>query len=754
VSLSRATEFTYDDVGRVVAERTLELDPLPVEKIRIATTYDPAGRRTAVEYFTDGATTAADEISFTYDAHDRLTSTQRAGTLLLSANAYNPDGTLGTQTTPAGTATFSYDRRDRLVGATSPLFTGTAAYAWTNDDVLATRAWPGGTEATYAYDAARRPTGMTVENGTTSVADFGRTLDRVGNVTSESQALDGVTGLAGSETQSFTYDALRRLSTSQISDGTTSDARSYSYDAGSRRTSKTENGVVTAYAYDRNDQLVSQTVAGGSAESFAYDAYGRMTTRASGGGAVTTYTYDAADRLVGITAPGGDPETFTLDALGRKWTRSLDGTLTDTYTYVDATYGIVRIEQPSLTVDSAIDAIGTRIATRTSDDDFGFALPDLHGNFAAAMGAGATISDPFRYDGYGQTLASATSDLPTPWRFQGKPLLSDVSDDLYDFESRAYDPGTGTFTQLDTVTGSIQDPLTLNRFLYAHANPSTLIDPDGHAVYFKDGFGNARSRHSRARVRDTASRVAKANQATRNYETIRGINTSRIASNMLGAAAAPVAVAVSVVPTVRVVSSALAAVRAVPAAIAAAGHAAGAWTANVAVATATSGLAGGCAAGACEFLRRAGIASLDVASGTPAYHGGAAAPLVRAGAGVGANAEALLKGTLLAPTRRNVEIAARRAGIGLDNVGVEIGTYDDAVRYLDQAGAIGSASGGSMIIGPAAFESLETLIATVAHERMHVYQQAAGFNIQLRRELEAAASAIEDTFVRYALGGR
>jgi hypothetical protein len=30
------------------------------------------------------------------------------------------------------------------------------------------------------------------------------------------------------------------------------------------------------------------------------------------------------------------------------------------------------------------------------------------------------------------------------------------------------------------VTGSAQNPLTLNRFLYAAANPATLVDPDGH----------------------------------------------------------------------------------------------------------------------------------------------------------------------------------------------------------------------------------------------------------------------------------
>jgi RHS repeat-associated protein len=495
--VSRATEFTYDDVGRLITERTMELDPLPVERVRTETSFDAAGRRTAVDYFTDAAASPDDAIEFSYDVHDRLTAVERGGTTLLSGSTYNPDGTQATQTTPAGTATFSYDRRDRLTGATSPLFSGSVAYDWTNDGVLDERTWPGGASASYAYDAARRPTGMTVENGTITFADFGRSLDRVGNVTSETQTLDGVTGFAGSETQSFTYDSLRRLLTSSISDGTTSDARSYAYDAGSRRTNKTENGVTTSYAYDRNDQLVSQTIGSGSASSFVYDAYGRLTTRPSAGGS-TTYAYDSLDRLVGITAPSGEEETFSLDALGRKWTRSLDAVLTDTYTYLDASYDMVRMERPSLTVDSAIDAIGTRIATGTGGGDFGFALPDLHGNFAAAMADdAATVSDAFRYDGYGHLLDEATSTLPTPWRFQGKPLLSEVGEDLYDFESRAYDPGTGTFTQLDTFAGAVQNPLTLNRFLYAHANPTTLIDPDGHCPVCRPMIDGVRHQHAK-----------------------------------------------------------------------------------------------------------------------------------------------------------------------------------------------------------------------------------------------------------------
>ena len=56
------------------------------------------------------------------------------------------------------------------------------------------------------------------------------------------------------------------------------------------------------------------------------------------------------------------------------------------------------------------------------------------------------------------------------------------TDPLYQMGARAYAPHLGTFTALDTYAGRAQDPISLNRYLYAHANPTSLIDPSGHGV--------------------------------------------------------------------------------------------------------------------------------------------------------------------------------------------------------------------------------------------------------------------------------
>jgi len=60
------------------------------------------------------------------------------------------------------------------------------------------------------------------------------------------------------------------------------------------------------------------------------------------------------------------------------------------------------------------------------------------------------------------------------------------TDALYDFGARSYNPALGAFTSLDSVHGSAQNSALLNGYLYADANPATLVDPDGHAVRLID----------------------------------------------------------------------------------------------------------------------------------------------------------------------------------------------------------------------------------------------------------------------------
>ena len=204
-------------------------------------------------------------------------------------------------------------------------------------------------------------------------------------------------------------------------------------------------------------------------------------TTASAQTASVSYTYDIANRLTAITTASGTATTFTIDALGRHSSQKIGSDPASTYSYLGSTDTVVAISSGSTVTRSAVDALGDRVAT-VSGASFGYLLPDLHGNQVAAVdAAGTTITAAFAYDAYGNLVSSVTSSLPTPWRYQGRILESAPgAPDLYDFQARSYDPALGTFTSMDSVAGSVQNPVTLNRYLYAGADPTTLVDPDGH----------------------------------------------------------------------------------------------------------------------------------------------------------------------------------------------------------------------------------------------------------------------------------
>jgi RHS repeat-associated protein len=475
---------SYDFLGRPLDATTTKCGT-PAETLEQITTYGTFGR-TSVDLKKNGASVDSGNVAnWTYDSNTGLLDQQKRGNAVVTDVDWNADGTLAKRvdadSAGAGISgyTFSYDWAKRQIGQSTAtgqtdLLGGTLRQAYRLDGLLASRTWPGATNTpALTYDTAKRPSSLTVG----SLATFTQTYDRAGNTASESRSIPGVSGANGGQLQGFSYDGLNRLIRATLNTTTVTD---YEYDLdGNRRVA----GSVTS-VFNRADQITSNTNG-----SFAYDRFGNLLTNRESATA-TTYTYDIGDHLATIVA-GGTTTTIGLDTLGRPRSRAVSGGSTTTYSYLGDTRTVSRLDDGTggnPDVSAVLGADGSRLVARQTSPTgvSGELVPDLHGNVVATVNtSGTTVTGALRYDAFGVLVGSpyAAGGPDLPWRFQGRLDLAKGGTNapaLYDFGARTYSPGLGTFTSLDTVAGSAVDPRSMNRYLYALANPWTLVDPDGH----------------------------------------------------------------------------------------------------------------------------------------------------------------------------------------------------------------------------------------------------------------------------------
>jgi RHS repeat-associated protein len=69
---------------------------------------------------------------------------------------------------------------------------------------------------------------------------------------------------------------------------------------------------------------------------------------------------------------------------------------------------------------------------------------------------------------------------PNVYRYTGEQWDPDLG--MYYLRARYYQPDIGRFWTINTFEGHPTDPISLHKYLYAHANPVMNIDPSGHAV--------------------------------------------------------------------------------------------------------------------------------------------------------------------------------------------------------------------------------------------------------------------------------
>ncbi len=470
--LGMSESWTYDAAGRVVAHTDFNGDTTTCRygaMGRLVERQFPGGAETYTHTDVGKRATVVDSrgtTTFTYDSRDRLlTRTDPGGSSI--AYTWNAVGNVASVTAPGGATTNAYDALCRLQSVTGPEGTVTT-YAYDNVGNRRRVTYPNGTVAEYSYDALNRLTNLVNRTGGGSViSSYAYTLGPVGNRIA-------VTEYAG-RTVRYAYDATHKLIEEGITAATGGLSRvTYTYDAVGNRLTKSVDGVTNSYTYDANDRLLSE-----KGVTYSYDANGNTITKSNATEQID-YTYDGLNRMTQAEVRGaaGSPMVaYVYDVDGNRVRRTVDGTNVTTYV-VDRNRRFAQVLEER-------DGTGGLLAQYVYGDDLisqkrGGATRYYHydGQMStrALSDASAAVVDAYTFDAFG-LLLERTGVTQNDYLYTGEQYDPNVG--FYYLRARYYNQDTGRFLTHDPAEGSIFEPATLHRYLYAGADPVSCIDPSG-----------------------------------------------------------------------------------------------------------------------------------------------------------------------------------------------------------------------------------------------------------------------------------
>ena len=119
------------------------------------------------------------------------------------------------------------------------------------------------------------------------------------------------------------------------------------------------------------------------------------------------------------------------------------------------------------------------IARIDASEKMSYYLYNGHGDVMQTVSAAGVVENQYDYDVFGNVTLTI-EQYAQSIRYAGEFYDAEVG--LYYLRARYYDPYVGRFISEDTYEGRTNDPLSLNRYTYAHNNPILFVDPSGFAV--------------------------------------------------------------------------------------------------------------------------------------------------------------------------------------------------------------------------------------------------------------------------------
>ena len=349
-----------------------------------------------------------------------------------------------------------------------------------------------GVISTYTYNKANRITKIENKKGNSNISVYEYSYYLDGSDACKVRNENGII-----ETTSYEYDGLKRLTEESVKVGNSTDTYAYEYDDYGNRAKMIATGsenYVTEYSYNNAQgkytallQKETKTVEDDNALKlqnnvkqtvYTYDANGNQLTKTADG-KTETNTYDGLNQLIGFT-DGETTASYTYGISGLRDSKTVNGVTT---THIWSGSQIVVDYTAHYT--STVYIRGTSLAAafdwdEGSKGDCRFYIQNAHGDVVNLTNADGEVTKKYTYDAFGVEKNIDDSDT-NAFRYCGE--YYDAETGTIYLRARYYNPSTGRFISRDSVTGDINDPLSLNLYTYCHNNPIFYLDPTGHNAW-------------------------------------------------------------------------------------------------------------------------------------------------------------------------------------------------------------------------------------------------------------------------------
>ncbi|WP_059171999.1 DNRLRE domain-containing protein [Bacillus sp. FJAT-27445] len=442
-SIYSTQEFIYDSKNLL---KEMKIDGNLVSSY----SYDDAGNVNSLTY-------KGDTYSFKYDAINRLESTTEPGGYKVE-NQYGNDTSKsdhGLRTTLKEstngilyTTSFSYDLLTRLSSVTAS--TGAGIHLEYNEKGMPVQE-------------------RFMKNGVNLPVGLYKSFDELGRITS--QNLIGSTELE----LKYSYNKDGKLQT--YSEG--NQTQSFTYDYADRLDTWTGNGKTVVYQYDFSGNLLNPNGksltfnAENEVDGFEYDEAGNLKKDES-----RQYEWNKEGRLVEVkNIDGSTVVSYTYYPNGQRKTKTTGET---SYQYHYDGGDLLRITDKDNKTVWAFTWIDGKPKTVTNKQgQTFFYITNYRGDVVSIIDdTGLTVAS-YSYDPWGNIRQAYEQPGVANQPFGYAGYQFDKETKLYYLQARYYDPDTSRFISRDPYSGDLDNPITQNAYVYAFADPISMIDPQG-----------------------------------------------------------------------------------------------------------------------------------------------------------------------------------------------------------------------------------------------------------------------------------